>query len=422
VGEIEEMKNYFSAVSGQRSAVSLNAKYGFTLIELLISIVITLFIAAAIYWSIVTALQSWAYVKDELVLQKVLSGVMQELVEGTPETYGLRDALEVVKAYNDEVEIVFPWTDDTHMVQSGLNIYNLNKGIKPGTSIPIGEARPPDTDTYYAVPITMLDWGKKEELNNVQLLLQVAPGSLLRFTYHPDAGKDPDVITRFRWIKDDGRIYVENSAGIKAISKNPFGVKITKFLLRYYDNANNDISKGTDVDEADLQFISGIEIFLEAGYKGKNKELLSFVSLRNSPARGGSVNLREGMRMPIPDSRKIKILFLTNLIGIDDRDVIQIEAAPKSGKDWRLTIIFGRDGLSVPIIESYTIDYPTGQAAFTDKPRTSVALGLNLLSLGPNGLYDYDKDEEAEDFVLLEGEVELKIVKMDIAGAALFIK
>ena len=436
------MKNYFSAVrnSGQeqRSAdrtglnakrYTLNAKYGFTLIELLISIVISLFVAAAIYWSIVTALQSWAYIKDELVLQKVLSGVMQELIEGTPDRYGLRDALEVVKAYNDDAEVVFPWTDDTHMVQSGLNIYDLNKDIKPGTGIPIGEARPPDADTYYAVPVTLLDWGKKEELNKVQLLLQIAPGSLLRFTYHPDADKDPDVITRFRWTKpassagkDDGRIYTEDAAGNKEISKNPFGVKITKFLFRYYDNANNDISKGADVAKDDLQFISGIEIFLEANYRNKNKELLSFVSLRNSPAKGGSVNLREGMRMPIPDSRKIKVLFLTNLTGIDDRDVLQIEAAPKSGKDWRLTINFSRDGLAIPRIESYTIEYPTGQAVFTDTPRTSVALGLNLLSLGPNGLYDYDKDEEVEDFVLLEGEVELKVTKMDIAGAALFVK
>ena len=397
-------------------------KKGFTLIELLIAIIISLFIATAIYWSIVTALQSWAYMKDELVLQKVLSGVMQELIEGTPDTYGLRDALEVVKAYNDEVEVVFPWTDDTHMVQSGLNIYNLNKGIKPGTSIPIGEARPPDTDTYYAVPVSLLDWGKKEELNKVQLLLQIAPGSLLRFTYHPDADKDPDVITRFRWVKDDGQMYVEDTAGKKAISKNPFGVKITKFLFRYYDNANNDISKGADVDERDLQFISGIEISLEASYRDKNKELLSFVSLRNSPAKGGSVNLREGMRMPIPNSRKIKILFLTNLTGIDDRDVLQLEAAPKSGKDWRLTINFSRDGLAIPRIESYTIEYPTGHTVFTDKPRTSVALGLNLLSLGPNGLYDYDKDEEVEDFVLLEGEVELRVTKMDIAGAAMFVK
>ncbi len=126
--------------------------------------------------------------------------------------------------------------------------------------------------------------------------------------------------------------------------------------------------------------------------------------------------------MPIPDSRKIKVFFLTNLTGIDDRDVLQLEAAPKGGKDWRLTINFSRDGLAIPRIESYTVEYPTGQTVFADKPRTSVALGLNLLSLGPNGLYDYDKDEEVEDFVLLEGEVELKVTKMDIAGAALFVK
>lgn len=366
--------------------------------------------------------------KDELLLQKVVSQTMQELIEGTSDTYGLRDTLEVVKAYDDEVEVVYPWTDAAHMAQSGLNVYELDKDIKAGTSMPIGEARAPDTDSYYSIVISMLDWGKKEELNKIQILSKVAPGSQLRFTYHPDPKKDPDVITGYRWVKDDGRIYMEDSSGTRAISKNPFGIKIAKLALRYFNNANKEISEGGDVADDELQFIGGIEIFVEAqlpgrgGKEGRKKDLLCFVSLRNSPAKGGAINLKEGMRFPIPDSKRIRTLFLTNLTGIDDRNVLQIEAVPKRGNDWRLTITFSRAGLAVPKIASYTIEYPDGKAVFTESPNLNVDLGLNLLSLGPNGMYDYDLDEEGQDAVDLKGDVELKVTKMDIAGAAVFVK
>ncbi len=405
---------------------------GFTLIELLVAVTISVFIAAAIYWSVVTALQSWGYIKDELMLQKVASQIMQDLTEGPPDGYGLRDSLEVIKAYQDEVEVVYPWSDDTHMAQSGVKIYTLNRHIKPGTAIPIGETRLSEEDIYHSIPVTILDWGKKEELNKVQLGLNIAPGSLLRFIYHPDAKKNPDVISSYNWIKEEGHIYFRDERGERVISKNPFGIKVTNFLLRYYDNANSELAEGGDVDEEDFQFIAGIEIFIEIsiparigsaeGKKVKKKELLSFVNLRNSPARGGSVSLREGMKMNIPNSKDIKILFITNLSGIDDKDVIRLEAEPSSGKEWRLTVNFKREGLAVPTIDSYTIEYPTGHAILTDRPQTSVELGLNLLSLGTNGLQDYDDDEDVEDFVILEGEVEFKVTKMDIAGAALFVR
>lgn len=432
-----EVKKHRPRVKGLGSRVnrgicfSLHPKKAFTLLELLIGITISIFIAAAIYWSVVTALSSWGYMKDELALQKVISQVLQELTEGTPDTYGLRDALEVIRANPDSVEVVYPWTDDTHMAQSGLYIYTLNRGVKPGTSIPIGEACPPDSNLYQSVPLSAVDWGKKDELNKVRLAINVAPGSRLRFTYHPDAKKNFDAITTYRWSQEDGQVYIEDSAGTRAISKNPFGVKITGFSFRCYNNANTQLSGGGSVDDDETQFIAGIEIGIEAslsskgaklGVTEKKKELLTFVSLRNSPARGGAVNLREGMKMPIPDSRHIKTLFLTNLTGIDDNDVLQIDADPESGNDWRLTITFGRRGLSSPIISSYTIEYPSGSVVFTDKPRTSMESGLNLLALSANGLYDYDKDEEIEDFVCLEGDVELKVTKMDISGAALFVR
>jgi hypothetical protein len=37
-------------------------------------------------------------------------------------------------------------------------------------------------------------------------------------------------------------------------------------------------------------------------------------------------------------------------------------------------------------------------------------------------MYDYDYDEDTDNIVLCEGEVELKVTKMDISGAALFIR
>lgn len=391
---------------------------------------IAIFITGAIYWSIATALQSWAYMKDELLLQKVLSQVLQDIIEGTPETSGLRDSLEVLKAYSDELEVVYPWTDSSHMAQSGLNVYELDRDIKAGASIPIGEARAPDTDVYYPVAVSMLDWGRKEELNKVQLLSKVAPGSLLRFTFHPDPKKNPDAVTRYKWVKEGGQIFVEDAQRTAEISKNPFGIKITGFSLRYFDNANRNISEGGDVAADELQFIGGIEISVEAslqqkgtsGAAGKKKDLVSFVSLRNSPAKGGAIILKEGMRLPVPDSRRIRTFFLSNLSGIDDRDVIQLTAVPDRGSDWRITLNFSRTGLTTPKIASYTIEYPSGKTVFSDKPNSNVDMGLNLLSLGPNGMYDYDYDEDTDNVVLLEGGVELKVTKMDISGAAIFVR
>jgi hypothetical protein len=128
------------------------------------------------------------------------------------------------------------------------------------------------------------------------------------------------------------------------------------------------------------------------------------------------------MRLPVPGSRRIRTLFLSNLTGIDDRDVIQLTAVPARGSDWRITVNFSRTGLTTPKISSYTIEYPSGKTVFSDKPNSNVDMGLNLLSLGPNGMYDYDYDEDTDNIVLLEGDVELKVTKMDISGAALFVR
>jgi hypothetical protein len=138
--------------------------------------------------------------------------------------------------------------------------------------------------------------------------------------------------------------------------------------------------------------------------------------------RSGYLALREGTRILIPDSKNIHTLLITNISGVSSKDELQIEAVPKAGKVWQLSVKFSRTGGAKPIIESYTIEYPPGHPVYTEYPRTSIDLGLNLLVLGANGLYDYDDDEDIEDFVILEGDVVLKVEKMDIEGAGLFVR
>ena len=44
------------------------------------------------------------------------------------------------------------------------------------------------------------------------------------------------------------------------------------------------------------------------------------------------------------------------------------------------------------------------------------------MTLGANGRYDYDFDEDVNNVVDLAGEVEIEVTRMDVSGAALFIK
>jgi len=396
---------------------------GFTLIELLISVGVSVMIAAALYLSLKAALDSWQASQGQLLLQQVSSGIMEELAEGLPDTYGLRDALEIVDASPQAISVVMPWTDDTHDVYTGIYTYALNKHIKPGTGLPIAEALLPESKEYKVVPVALIDQGRSDAYPQVQLKIGLPAGSRLRFTFHPDYQKDASVITTFRYDAASMAIFIDDKDGSREISKNIFGVKITDFLIRYFDNTNTEAGKDGSLSHSDLGTITGIEIAFKAESKNRNlRETVSFVSLRNAPMRSGNLTLREGTRIPIPDSKEVKAFFLTNLSGIDNNDTIILEASPQSGKEWRLLVQFSKPpGAGEPLIEHYSIEYPAGNKVYSDRPRTPAALGLNLLSLGPSGLYDYD-DDQMHDTVRLDGKVVLEVKKMDIGGASVFVK
>ena len=192
--------------------------------------------------------------------------------------------------------------------------------------------------------------------------------------------------------------------------------------MQYYDNANTLITDFKWVDEKDLNVITGIEVYIEAQLGQYTQSLINFVNLRNAPMRSGYLALREGTRIIIPDSHDIHTLLITNISGVGSGDELHIEAIPKYGKTWRVKVVFSRVGSAKPQIESYTIEYPPQHVVYTEYPRFSTDVGLDLLTLGGGDLYDYDDDEDTEDFVMLEDEVVFKVTKMDIEGAGLFVR
>ena len=393
----------------------------FTLIELLISIAITTIIVGAVYFSLDTALESWGFSRDQLALQKVLSEVMDEVINGTSAVYGARDSMEVMAAGKSRIEYVPPWTDDTHSVATKNFVYTLNRRIKPGTAVPIAEIRLPESRKYQLVPIKKIE-SEDADISQVKLGLAAPLGSELRFTYHPDAKTHADTVKAVWWDPEAQQVYSEDTEGIENISRNPFGVKITNMRLRYYDNSNNLITDFEWVDSKDINVITGVEVYMEAELGQYSQSLISFASLRNAPMRAGYLALREGTRLPVPDSQNIHTLLLTNISGVSSGDEIQIELVPRSGKPWRVKVKFQKKAGGKAKIESYTIEYPQQHPVYTEYPRTGVSIGLNLLALGANGLYDYDDDEDIEDFVILEGDVTLEVTKMDCEGAGLFVR
>ena len=395
---------------------------GFTLIELLMSIAIAGLITAATYFSLDTALDSWGYSHDRLALQKVVSEVMKEVINGAPgDEYGIRDNLEVVTAGLERVVFTPPWTDDTHSVASENFIYRLNRKVKPGTGVPIGEIRLPESRKYQIIPVKIVEL-EDSDVSQVQLGIAAPLGSDLRFTYHPDA-KGAGVTRKIWWDSDAQEVYLEDANGIESISKNPFGVKIVDLQFRYYDNTNTLVSDREWLDQRDLNMITGVEVYMVAKLsEDKLQSLINFVNLRNAPMRSGYLPLRQGTRIPVPDSENIHTLLLSNISGVSSGDELELEIEPEAGKSWRINLKFEHVSLTKSTIDSYTIEYPIARPVHTEYPRTKVEDGLDLLTVGPNGLYDYDDDNDIEDFVLIKGKAMLRVVKMDVEGAGLFMR
>lgn len=399
----------------------LRKRNGFTILELLVSIVLIVIIASAVYFAVSGALDSWSWCRDQLSLQKVLTETMDTVISGSVETFGLKDSLEITAAGRARVEFVPPWVDDTHASAARDFVYTLNRRMKAGAPVPIGEIRMAETNKWKLVPVQKQAL-EDDETTQVKLGLSVPENSELRFVYHPDWVNEPDTARKIYWDKKSGEVMMDFGDRIESISKNFFGVEILNMTFKYVTTHNEPVTDREWVDEADLQMITGVEVEIGARLGDQTQKLVRFVNLRNAPMRTGYLTLRRGMKIPIPDSKTIRALMVTNLSGIANNDVLQLEALPRAGQAWRLTVEFERIGSSKPVIKKMDIEYPPQRSVYTDYPKMSTDLGVNLTLLGPDGMFDYDDDEDTDDTVTLEGDVILYVNEMTIQGAGLFVR
>ena len=378
-------------------------------------------IAAAVYFAVDGAFDSWTYCRDQLGLQKVLAETMDKVISGSVKEPGVKDSLEIVAAGKTRVEFVPPWVDDTHSSASREFLYTLNKKMKPGSPVPIGEIKMPETDRWRLVPVQTVAL-EDNATTQVRLGLSVPEGSDLRFAYHADRLREPDVVKKIFWDPKTKDIMLEYGDHSENLSKNFFGVEILNMKFDYFTNHNDLVTDRDWAEESDLETVTGIQVEIEARLGEQVQKLIRFVNLRNAPLRTGYLTLKKGLKVRIPDSKNIKTFLITNLSGIANNDVLVLEAVPQAGKTWRARVEFEKIGSQKPIVKKIQIEYPPQNIVFTDMPRTTTDLGINLLLLGIDGLYDYDDDEDTDDSVLLEGNVDLYVTEMSFEGAGLFIR
>ena len=395
---------------------------GFTLIELMVSIALLVIISAAVYFAVDGAFGSWTYCRDQLGLQKVLTETMEKVVSGTVQSFGVKDSLEIVAAGVNRVEFVPPWVDDTHSAANQAFVYTLNGKMKPGSPVPIGEIRMPESQKWRLVPVKMVPT-EDDTTALVKLGLSVPEGSDLRFAYHPDWQNEPDAVRKIFWDPKTKQLLWEHGDQVENLAKNFFGVEILRVKFDYFTNHNDPVAIDHDwVDDKDLDGITAIQVEIEARLRDQTQRLVRFVNLRNAPLRTGYLTLKKDMKIAIPDSKHIQTFLITNLSGISNNDVLVLDAVPHSGTPWRVRFEFEKTGSGKPIVKKIQVEYPPQKVVFTDTPRITAALGLNLMILGNDGLYDYDDDEDTEDVVILEGPVDLYVTEMNIKGAGLFVR
>jgi hypothetical protein len=246
---------------------------------------------------------------------------------------------------------------------------------------------------------------------------------VLRLSYHPDPKRAPDAIMTVRWDPTQKAVFVDKMDGREKLGENLFGVEITDCRFRFYDQTNAPLEDFMIHGKSGLQLITAVEVQITGKIDQHELTLIGMVMLRNSSRQSGLVILSQGVKVPIPNSARIRTFLLTNLMGVTAEDEIHLELIPHSGGSLRLKIRFEQFGKTRPVIGEVTIEQPVGHPLLSERPRTSADLGLDLLTLGSGGFYDYDDDPYVEDIVLLDDEpVTLSVSRMDVGGAACFIR
>jgi len=404
---------------------------GITLIEMLVALAITSILAGVIVFAFSIVFDTYHFIQDDILLQRSLDEILQKASDGDFLWYGIKDSLEIVSADRHAISFVPLWVDDAHRAEPltvAPQTFLLNRPIKAGASLPICEVlmSHDPAPLWRQYPIIFSYGGTQNNERIVDMIIAdgpIPPGHRVRFLFQPDHEESPDTIMT---IEQRGseiiRTYKKRSETLPRYLLN--GVRLLDMEFRYFDNTNTEIPPGPrtgSIATEKIADISAVQFTVKLQRGSTQKEGSAFINLRNTRTAGKGLIIRKGIRLKIPDSRHIRTFSLVNITGVKENGRIVLEARSGNGRTWRVFVYLeARDG--APVISKYAVEYPSGSLVYSETINLTIDLPLSFLTLGGNGRYDYDIDEGVEDVVDLEGDVELRVLEMDIAGAALFIR
>lgn len=401
-------------------------KRSMTLIELLIALAITAMLFGVITLVLVSSLDSFFISQEDISLQRVLDDVLLEITDGKFEHYGLIDAVEFVRLSETDVSFVPLWVDRPQNTGNNKR-FTLTKPFEPGKPLPFVEVKSPYSKSFKPMPVSFYLRGNKGYSSNKDVIefdKVLSPGSKVRAIYLPK-GSAKNVVFSLDWNREEGtltRVYRNIVSAIPRYSTKEISVADIRF--EYFDNINAPIPvdlRTKNVDNKLFPFVTAIRVWVKVASKDKFREGFAYVNVRNTRSSGAGIIIREGTSVKIPDSLHIRTLSIMNLLEVKDGGTITIEAKPKVGRAWKLKMELSNKN-NKPMIRRYSIEYPPQSIVYTETINMSTDVALNLLTLGGTGRYDYDADPDVEDVVLLEGDVELVVTRMDAAGASLYVR
>lgn len=403
---------------------------GLTLIELIVTIGIATILTGVVVFMLTTSFDTYSFGQQDALLDKALDDCLEEIAGGGLESYGIKDALEILKISPTSITFVPLWIDDSHNVLTlkPNEPITLNRPVKPASSIPIAEIAGgwsgygAKEQLWRGIPITFIPGVHRDPLkpDDLVFLNTAVDADKIRFLFHPETTNFPECAMTIKW--DGTKITRTYKGKTEVIPRyNISGVKLSDLRLQYFDNTNTQLKPTPEL----IPNISAVRLNLEVVTSDKTNQRLSrkgfvFINVRNTRTAGRGLLIQKGMRIKIPDSKNIRAFSLANVSGIKDRGVIELEARPKKGTVWRVRILLGFED-NTCLLKRYSIEYPPGRTVYFETVNLTCDLPLNFLNLG-GGRYDYDFDKNASNLVNLEGEVELVVTKMDASGANLFVR
>ncbi len=395
-------------------------KSGFTLIELMVAVSIASILTLGIEQLLNTALTSWRIAVDEAGTSKISEELASRLAEGDYEVPGLKDAVELFKAEEHAVAFVPLWTDVLDRIPDD-GVIKLTKRVRAGSSLPVGEIKFRGTGVFKMYPLSF-----QRDLNSVSFGFPIPPGAVARMTYHPDVQIHPELVMRYEWSAQEGRVYRYYNRSASDFELKREMASLTSVRFTYFDGANREVNPNKERSKkkaSALKRICAVKIELVVEGKEVKKKALSFINIRALGKGGPGVILEEGLELPLPSAKDIRLLRLTNFTGAGDGQVIELKiSGGRQSPAWRIKMDLGEESEG-SVVRRYEVYYPSGQLMYEREEPLSLAAGFDLLTLDGDGRYDYDLDEGVVDQVKITGDpVTLSVIRSDPEGVMLIVR